>query len=282
MKPTELFEEIMVYIDEHVKKPSDEIKQGFARKYGLDSNAFGKVFNFITNDTLTRYIRRRKLYFASRDLRLSPEINISDIAFTYGFSDQPAFTNAFRTEFGITPYNARLAGHVCANNRCRLESYLLPERPNTVSLLDNAFNTYEEHGCLMGFKAKYLEDFIELSNEYDFDVDTCYAIAELAERLDVPLCSLFSLCFDAYVDARTDIDHNVEIAIDLGLSSKDEIDEICRFHNCEYYDLDCFSVASFRKGIDIETYFVLRQDYGLSDDDITQDVIKKFRRGKLK
>lgn len=284
MKSTDLFESVMEYIDSHIEEPSDDIKKGFARKYGLDSNAFGKVFNFMTGETLASYIRKRKLYFASRKLRLEPTICISDIAAMYGFYDQSAFTNAFRKEFNFTPNHVRIAGIVCPDKRCNWESLVSPEKEARKSFLDKVFDDFDTYGIVTGYKSQYLSEFIDLSNEYDFDADTCYAIAELSERLSIPLAAMFSVCFHAYIDAATDtadLPPDIEAAIDLGLIPGEDIDEICTFFGCKYYELDQLSVRAYRKKLDVETYLILRKDYKLEDSEITPDAIISFRKGTL-
>ncbi|WP_251038433.1 helix-turn-helix transcriptional regulator [Paenibacillus albidus] len=52
--------------------------------------------------TLRDYIRMRRISLAALSLR-DTDTRILDIAFTYGFSSQEAFTRAFVKAFGVTP-----------------------------------------------------------------------------------------------------------------------------------------------------------------------------------
>lgn len=81
---------------------------------------------------------------------------------------------------------------------------------------------------------------IEATEEYGFDTSTCCIISELSEKLDIPFASLLSGIFDMMVDYRTDPDYisaRLEYAIDLGVSSMDELNAICKYYNCEYYEI---------------------------------------------
>lgn len=89
-----------------------------------------------------------------------------------------------------------------------------------------------------------------LSDEYGFDIDTCYQIADLAERLGVPCTLLASMCFDAVIDIQSDpsyIPPDIEIAMSLGISSDEELDAICQHFKCEPYELDSFKVSLYNK-----------------------------------
>ncbi|UQE75568.1 helix-turn-helix domain-containing protein [Gordonia sp. PP30] len=57
--------------------------------------------------TLRQYVRERRLYRARAELVSELSRPIGEIAGTWGFADQSAFTKAFRRMFGETPGNAR-------------------------------------------------------------------------------------------------------------------------------------------------------------------------------
>ena len=42
---------------------------------------------------------------------------------------------------------------------------------------------------------------------------------------------------------------DVEAAIDAGAESTEEMEKICEFFQCKYYDVDSFMVESYRKRI---------------------------------
>jgi AraC-like DNA-binding protein len=67
--------------------------------------------------TVTGWIRERRLERCRTDLT-NPQMrerNITDIAFSWGFSDSAHFSHRFKQEFGVSPREFR--AHVCNNSR---------------------------------------------------------------------------------------------------------------------------------------------------------------------
>lgn len=65
-----------------------------------------KIFKEVTDTSLGKYIRQRRLAGAIHLLRTS-ERSIFDIALDFGFGSQSHFTYMFRKEYGITPFDFR-------------------------------------------------------------------------------------------------------------------------------------------------------------------------------
>ena len=89
----------------------------------------------------------------------------------------------------------------------------------------------------------------KINDEYGFDVDTCYQIADLAERLGVPCTYFASVCFSAVSDVRSDpcyIPPDIEFALNLGMSSDEEMDAICQYFKCKLYELDSSMVRMYK------------------------------------
>jgi hypothetical protein len=100
---------------------------------------------------------------------------------------------------------------------------------------------------------EYMLAIERLNDEYGFDVDTCYQIADLAERLEVPLEILGQHCFDAVADVKSDpnfgkydIPPEVEFMLRANLE-QDEMDAMCEYFKCEYYELDDLKIYKYRK-----------------------------------
>lgn len=70
---------------------------------------FQRMFTFMTDITLSEYIRRRKMTMAAFELQRS-NIKVVDLAFSYGYESPEAFTRAFQGIHGITPTAARSLG----------------------------------------------------------------------------------------------------------------------------------------------------------------------------
>ncbi len=70
---------------------------------------FQRMFSFITDVSLSEYIRRRRLTHAAFELQNS-DIKIIDLALKYGYDSPVSFTRAFQKLHGVTPTSAREAG----------------------------------------------------------------------------------------------------------------------------------------------------------------------------
>lgn len=73
---------------------------------------FTRVFKAVTKETIYEYIRKRRLTEAAKDL-VETNIPLLQIALTYGYTSQEAFTRAFKNYTGISPqsYRKKAAHH---------------------------------------------------------------------------------------------------------------------------------------------------------------------------
>ena len=70
---------------------------------------FQRVFSFITDISLSEYIRRRRMTLAAFELQNS-DIKIIDLAVKYGYESPDSFSRAFQNLHGITPSLSRNSG----------------------------------------------------------------------------------------------------------------------------------------------------------------------------
>ncbi|KRF03352.1 hypothetical protein ASG89_23200 [Paenibacillus sp. Soil766] len=77
-----------------------------AQKACCSSHQFLRMFSYITNVTLTEYIRRRRLTLAAIDLQ-NNKAKVIDIAFKYGYESPVIFVRAFQLMHGVTPAKVR-------------------------------------------------------------------------------------------------------------------------------------------------------------------------------
>ncbi|MCU6793786.1 AraC family transcriptional regulator [Paenibacillus sp. WQ 127069] len=90
----------IAYIEDHLieKTTAEEI----AEWVGYSPYHFHRIFQSVTRNTVSDYIRRRRLTHAAYDLFHS-DLRIVEIAIKYQFESQEAFTRAFQKMFAISP-----------------------------------------------------------------------------------------------------------------------------------------------------------------------------------
>ncbi|RJE88445.1 AraC family transcriptional regulator [Paenibacillus sp. 1011MAR3C5] len=103
----ERMNQAIAYLEEHIL---DEINYSEVAKVAQCSPYhLQRMFPFITNVSLSEYIRRRRLTLAAFELQNGNE-KVIDLSLKYGYESPEAFTRAFQQLHGTTPTNARNAG----------------------------------------------------------------------------------------------------------------------------------------------------------------------------
>lgn len=240
------FDLVMDYIDENINSDTETIKRGIMNLIGINSNTFGQFFTVLTGDTLGSYIRNRRLYYAAMDLLRKPKLTISDIALEYGYSDQSAFTRAVSGKYKMSPNEIRTSWEVDIPNEKYLDSDFDPNPLDSRS--DHMWREFERTGFLSGGDLDFIDSVEAGHKEFGFDINTCYLIADLAERLEIPVTALMSSCFDVVTEVKSDpayISNKEMAAVDLGICSQEELDKICEHYACQYYELNSFMVKEY-------------------------------------
>lgn len=88
------------YIENHLTEKIDY--EQLAKIAGCPSYHFQKTFLYMTNISLSEYIRKRRISLAAVDLQTG-EDKIIDIALKYGYESPTAFNRAFQAVHGIAP-----------------------------------------------------------------------------------------------------------------------------------------------------------------------------------
>lgn len=241
------FDLVMDYIDENVQSDTETIKRGIINLIGINSHSFGQYFSVLTGDTLGAYIRSRRLYYAATELQSNSGKPIIDIAMDYGYSDQSAFTRAFSTKYGFPPSDLRQKNiyHFLKNDKYRYEDF---DSRTTTSRSSFVWRQFERTGYLNGLNLDFIDSVEEGRKEFGFDIDTSYSIADLAERLDVPVFNLMEACFHLVAETKSEpayISNRVMAAIDLGIRSENDLQKICEHYSCKYYELNTFMVKEY-------------------------------------
>jgi len=241
------FDLIMDYIDVNIDKSAEDIRKGMFVFAGVSSKTFNNCFSILTGNTLQNYIIRRKLYFASEALYNNPDVDICTIALQ-DYSDQSAFTRAMNDYYSCTP------------NEIKMGMKRVPdEKPALIDFCDKAEDTkigriykmFEEGTNIRASYINYLMEVEQVTNTFGFDIDTTYAIAELSERLEVPMYALAEACFKLEVDCEIgrkyhgELSPEEEIMVYCGIESQEEADKICDYYNISIYELDRIMVIKY-------------------------------------
>jgi len=94
----------IVYIEENLTGKTDY--EQIAKTACCSPYHFQRTFTFMTNTTLSEYIRRRKMTKAAFELK-NDNIKVIDLAFKYGYDSPEAFSRAFKLMHGVSPTEAR-------------------------------------------------------------------------------------------------------------------------------------------------------------------------------
>ena len=241
------FDIVIAHIEENITQTTEEIKKEIPNLIGRHSRAFNESFSMLTGYTLDYYIKQRRLHYAARDLVVSIQKSICDIALEYQFSDQAAFTRAIKAKYKLTPNEIRKGAFRPNEEPFCLRDFTVGKADTQV---EKMLRRMEINNYIPAEDVDLVLEIEGLSDEYGFDIDTCYQIADLSERLGIPCTLLASMCFDAIIDIQSDpgyIPPDIEIAMNLGIRSDEELDAICQHFKCEPYELDSFKVSLYNK-----------------------------------
>lgn len=251
MKKTNIFDDVMNYIDENIKCKYTDVKKGIYANFAYTDMDFNKFLSIATRGsiTLNRYFIRRKLYYVSKELIEKPTIPIVDIAYNFNYSEQSSLNRDMKKHYSITPNEVRKNRKSFPDEKMHFKDFDVNKCEWGKRLKDAIYMVTEANACIIS-DFDYFEQFIEATNNYGFDFNTCCAISEVSERLRVPFGYLLNSCFDLMIEYHSSddyIDPRIEKAIDCGITSNDELEKICDYFECEYYELNPFIVESYRK-----------------------------------
>lgn len=95
------------YVEAHITEEIDF--QQVAQRACCSVYHFHRMFSYITDISISEYIRRRRLTLAAFDLREAGE-KVIDVAAKYRYQSPEAFSRAFKSMHGVMPTKARNPG----------------------------------------------------------------------------------------------------------------------------------------------------------------------------
>lgn len=104
IKPTDeiLLEKVMKVINDNLSEPTLDVEM-LARSVGLSRVHLYRKLKELTNLSTRDFIRNIRIQQAAKLLQNNKKMNISDIAYSVGFSNLSHFSNSFKEQFGMAP-----------------------------------------------------------------------------------------------------------------------------------------------------------------------------------
>lgn len=200
--------------------------------------------------TLGHYITLRKMYYASKELRFSKEKSIVDIALEIGYSEQSSFTRAFSAYTNMTPNDVRKGIDFVQDNKIRLSDFTGTANKRLQHIMER-FNEIED---ISAYNMEYIAEIERASDDFGLSLELCEQIADVADQLGIPPYGLVEACFAEYMSFNEaneikGITCKDLFAIDHGLSSEEELNNICKYYQCEYHDLDSMMIEFYKNNI---------------------------------
>lgn len=96
----DLLNNMINYIEDNLTEDIDY--NSLAKIVGISEYSLQRIFTFLTNISISEYIRKRRLSKAFEELKAS-DIKILDLAIKYNYDSSISFSRAFKQYFGITP-----------------------------------------------------------------------------------------------------------------------------------------------------------------------------------
>lgn len=97
----------LAYVEDNLAGEIDQ--EALSRIACCSACNFYRMFSFITDISLTEYIRRRRMTLAAIELQ-GGNVKVIDLALKYGYDSPVSFSRAFQTLHGVTPTEARANG----------------------------------------------------------------------------------------------------------------------------------------------------------------------------
>ncbi|MBE7052178.1 MAG: AraC family transcriptional regulator [Ruminococcaceae bacterium] len=94
-------ENIIDYIETHITEEIDY--DMLSSKMLLSLYEFRRIFSFVVACPISEYIRKRRLSLAATEIMTKDNVNLQHISEKYGYSNQSAFTRAFKEHHGVAP-----------------------------------------------------------------------------------------------------------------------------------------------------------------------------------
>lgn len=253
--PEEIFNMVMDYIDECIadnQMSSTDVREIMWKDTGIpfsDFNVILKTLNY-TYPSLTKYISARRAYLALAHAVKNPGQSMESIANFFGYSGNSVFSREIKNHFNLMPKEARKQNYIPPDNKLSFTNHA----EEASSKKSNKEENNMEEKIYEAFKESRIDYYIHLMESIDdtynvLDGNSIHLISQLADMYDVSVYDLGSAISNTIFDLKTsqELSPKVEHCMDLGITSKEELDELCEFYDCKYYELNDFLVDNYRE-----------------------------------
>lgn len=239
-------EMLLDYIDENILCSKNEIINGLKKKAGWLFEDFKIIIKDNAEFSIYSYIRKRKLYFSFCEMQAYPHKTNEVIAGFYFDASASQLCRSFKAEFGVTITEAKANPCIVKDNRINADKWYMEATNEKEELLKMETSSHFTEPTM-----KVIEILDYAEKEYGFSPDLCYDIGKIAERLGVPIHTMIDSCFNTMADVHSNQDYippEYDTMIDMNISSIDELNDICSFFGCRYWELDRCMVEAYSSG----------------------------------
>lgn len=258
MNPIERYDNIINNIEDMIEedpyKDIHKITSELMKNIGITTRDIAVVIKFFTDMSLAEYVRKRKMNYSYKKLQEQPEYDLDSVIDYTGYSDHPAYSKAFKKEYGISPKKAYDEGknlekppltiETLQNNNIEVKPRIYAKKSNIFGVDKETYDRIllaEDLKELYGFnKAQaniafhYAEEG-ELPLDFAFE-DTSEAFAACDEILGIETKNFSESKMQEILNAW----HNVYYSFD-GLVPTSQIIRLCcraRAYNIKLTDID--------------------------------------------
>ena len=202
MKLQDKFDDIINLIEQLIAKGEADIPQAIAKELGCNLRLLGDAFQFMTDMTLIKYIRQRRLVYALTN-KLRKNLSVEEIAADTMFSDAAAFTKACKNEFSLTPGQITyeiLNEYPPLHFSRIIDGSNAPQMENdTLTIPNNAVQ------CVSSEQFADIKRALEISAIYGFDDEEAEFVYRFATECSISVEAAAEFCEEAKIQEEYDL-----------------------------------------------------------------------------
>ncbi len=198
----EKFDSIMNSIESLIGVGKEDIPNVVAREAGLNLRQLADSFQFMTDMTLIKYIRRRRLVHAL-DTRIALGLPVEEVVSIAGFSDAAAFSKACKNEFDLSP--AQIDGEALSKY-VPLSFALVSSGKNADQMENGTLITTMKENTICGISVSQfatVKQMLEISALYGFNDEETEFVYRLSEMEEITVTQ----AAEFYEDFRMQIEN---------------------------------------------------------------------------